>query len=409
MSDSLPISDLMPLLQGQTPATPGAGAQPAGDFRRVLADRLAAAADPRAATPGLVVQPAPGGSPLPATGMVLPPPAMPEPVLTPMLRAGTEPQELPVQPAETLPDGAPAPSMPLLSMATPSAAATPVPVPAKAEAPATVDPRNHPFIDTELPATPPGAEPAKPAPVAPEGNRTAPAWTTTGTDTAGPEVEAEAASLRSPGAGAGGEAGADTRGAGAGRDGMPAAPVAQAANPAAADGEPGEFHGLLRDAAGASRTPGERAPLPMPESLARIEQSVGHREWGRAMGQRVAWMAENGVQQARIKLNPDNLGPVDVRVTVEDGQANVWFGAQHASTREALEAAMPRLRDMLGEQGLRFGESSVSDQGTGRDAPGQAAPADGPWRDAVVESQGAGAAVEPTDSAPKRRLLDAYA
>jgi flagellar hook-length control protein FliK len=82
--------------------------------------------------------------------------------------------------------------------------------------------------------------------------------------------------------------------------------------------------------------------------------------WGQAMAERVVWMTNANIQEAEIQLNPRELGPIGIKVTMNNDQANVSFVAQHASTREALEAAIPRLREMLSENGLQLGQSDVS-------------------------------------------------
>jgi flagellar hook-length control protein FliK len=60
----------------------------------------------------------------------------------------------------------------------------------------------------------------------------------------------------------------------------------------------------------------------------------------------------NGLRAATLKLNPEHLGPVEVRVLVQEQQASIAFTAQHAAARDALEAALPRLRDTLLQQGF---------------------------------------------------------
>ena len=41
-------------------------------------------------------------------------------------------------------------------------------------------------------------------------------------------------------------------------------------------------------------------------------------------------------------------------------QASVQFGAAHADTRNALENALPRLREMFASQGLSLADANVS-------------------------------------------------
>ncbi len=97
----------------------------------------------------------------------------------------------------------------------------------------------------------------------------------------------------------------------------------------------------------------------------------GQPQWGQAVGERLVWMVGQKIQQVQIQLNPRHLGPLDIRVSVERDVVNVNFNAQHAVTREALEQAQPRLRELLAGQGLTLGEFGVSQQSlAGRDQPG---------------------------------------
>lgn len=115
------------------------------------------------------------------------------------------------------------------------------------------------------------------------------------------------------------------------------------------------------------------APVGTPVTAAlAIPVPVKQSGWDQAMGERVIWMTRQGIQEAQIQLNPRNLGPIDVKVSVQNDQASVSFTVQHGATREALEAAMPRLRDMFGEQGLQLAQSDVQhrDGTAGREGSG---------------------------------------
>ncbi|NND54969.1 MAG: hypothetical protein HKN56_08380 [Gammaproteobacteria bacterium] len=109
----------------------------------------------------------------------------------------------------------------------------------------------------------------------------------------------------------------------------------------------------------------------------RPQSGDGATNWSSGLGQRLLMMAENGVESARLRLNPASLGALDIHVNVEDDQARVWFGAQNASTRDALEAALPRLRAMFADQGLQLAQADVGERGSERDGPGGDAEAAG--------------------------------
>ena len=95
-----------------------------------------------------------------------------------------------------------------------------------------------------------------------------------------------------------------------------------------------------------------------------VQSPVGSTEWKDEVGTHIALMAVNGRESASLRLSPEHLGPVEVRISVDDGKASVYFGAANADTRSALEQSLPRLRELFATQGLVLADAGVS-----RDAP----------------------------------------
>jgi flagellar hook-length control protein FliK len=93
-----------------------------------------------------------------------------------------------------------------------------------------------------------------------------------------------------------------------------------------------------------------------------LQTPFGQANWGQDMGERIQWMVSQKMQGAQVKLNPANLGPMEVRIQVQNDQASVQFTAHHAVVREALEAALPRLRDMFEASGVELVDVDVSGQ-----------------------------------------------
>lgn len=93
-----------------------------------------------------------------------------------------------------------------------------------------------------------------------------------------------------------------------------------------------------------------------------IAPPVGAAGWDGALAQKVVWLAGERQQVAELHLNPPHLGPLEVRVSVasdQSGVANAQFASPHAAVREAVEAAMPRLREILAESGITLGNTTV--------------------------------------------------
>ena len=89
----------------------------------------------------------------------------------------------------------------------------------------------------------------------------------------------------------------------------------------------------------------------------------GQPGWSEAMSERVVWASKQGVQTATLQLDPPELGSLQVKLHITHDQVSVSFSSPHASVRDSVEQSMPRLKEMLEEQGLSLGESSVNDQG----------------------------------------------
>lgn len=100
----------------------------------------------------------------------------------------------------------------------------------------------------------------------------------------------------------------------------------------------------------------------LPLGMQSIGQSIRSPQWGQALGNRVVFMANNGIQEAKITLNPEKLGPVQIKLHVDkDQQVHVSMNAQQGMTREAMEQAIPRLKEMLEAAGIGLGSVNVGD------------------------------------------------
>ncbi len=93
-----------------------------------------------------------------------------------------------------------------------------------------------------------------------------------------------------------------------------------------------------------------------------INLPVQHPRWGNAVSEKVVWMMSAQIKEAAIKLNPANLGSIEIKISLADDQASVAFNVHNSQAKEALESALPRLREMLAEGGIALNDSTVSDQ-----------------------------------------------
>jgi flagellar hook-length control protein FliK len=91
-----------------------------------------------------------------------------------------------------------------------------------------------------------------------------------------------------------------------------------------------------------------------------LAPTVGTTAWGQALGDKLVWMAAGAQQTASITLNPPNLGPLQIVLNVTNDQATASFFSAQPEVRQALEAAFPRLREMMNDAGIQLGQATVS-------------------------------------------------
>lgn len=93
-----------------------------------------------------------------------------------------------------------------------------------------------------------------------------------------------------------------------------------------------------------------------------IASTIGSTEWQQDLGQQVIQLHQRGDQQVELRLHPAELGPMSITLKVGEHGAQVQFVSAHAHVRNAIEQAIPQLREALAEQGINLGQTSVGSQ-----------------------------------------------
>ena len=75
--------------------------------------------------------------------------------------------------------------------------------------------------------------------------------------------------------------------------------------------------------------------------------------------ERVSALLNINNKEAEIRLDPPEMGSMQIRIRSDAEQAQINFVVQNQQAKEALEQSMPRLREMLAQQGIELGESSI--------------------------------------------------
>jgi flagellar hook-length control protein FliK len=109
--------------------------------------------------------------------------------------------------------------------------------------------------------------------------------------------------------------------------------------------------------------PGNASFRPMtdaPVFAGTLSAPLGTDPWQQDLSAQLALMAGQGEEAyAVMKLSPAELGDLEIRLTVRDGEASVEFAAAAPEARAALELAQPRLQEMFAAQGLNLSETHI--------------------------------------------------
>src|SRR5574340_713983 len=93
-----------------------------------------------------------------------------------------------------------------------------------------------------------------------------------------------------------------------------------------------------------------------------ISTPLGNKGWAGEFSQKISWIATQQNQIAELHLNPPDLGPLDVVLKISDNQATALFASPHGAVRDAVENALPKLREILADTGIMLGNTTISDQ-----------------------------------------------
>jgi len=91
-----------------------------------------------------------------------------------------------------------------------------------------------------------------------------------------------------------------------------------------------------------------------------ISEAFGRPAWSQSMGKQILLMVNQNISTAEIRLNPSNLGPIEVLIDMSDEQVSVSMSSRHAIVRDAMEQALPKLREMLEQSGFSLADADIS-------------------------------------------------
>lgn len=176
--------------------------------------------------------------------------------------------------------------------------------------------------------------------------------------------------------------------------------VADGLLPGAAAAKEGSSHDAAPTVA---LTAPSTAAAPAAPPVLSLPSPVGSHAFAQELGQQVAWLGGQDIKQARIRLNPEELGSLDVKISVTHGRVDVAFTAQHPGAVVAVQQSLQQLDHMLAQHGLSLGHAEVGQHDRG-ERHGHAAE-----RDAAADDAGEIHGIDMTTPLRQIGLVDAFA
>ncbi|WP_150137211.1 flagellar hook-length control protein FliK [Candidatus Enterovibrio altilux] len=96
-----------------------------------------------------------------------------------------------------------------------------------------------------------------------------------------------------------------------------------------------------------------------------LQMNQNQIEAANALSERINAMLLKNCKHIDIRLDPPELGSMQIKLSMNRDQTSVQFIVANQQAHDLIEQSMPRLRDMLQQQGLQLTQSSVQQQDAG--------------------------------------------
>jgi len=108
------------------------------------------------------------------------------------------------------------------------------------------------------------------------------------------------------------------------------------------------------------------AAVALPTQLV-MNTPINQPQWGADLSKRIQFMINNDIKNAELRLDPPELGRINIKLSLNQDQLNVAFSSAHSNVREVIENTLPRLREMLQDSGIQLGDANVNERQKGEE------------------------------------------
>lgn len=104
----------------------------------------------------------------------------------------------------------------------------------------------------------------------------------------------------------------------------------------------------------------------MQQAIAQSPLQLSREAAGEKVSEQVQMMMSKNLKNVDIRLDPPELGRMQIRMSMNSDIASIQFTVSNPQAKDMVEQAMPRLREMLAQQGVQLADSSVQQQSSGQ-------------------------------------------
>lgn len=95
-------------------------------------------------------------------------------------------------------------------------------------------------------------------------------------------------------------------------------------------------------------------------------------EWNEKFSEHVHMLVNSNINQARIQLNPKELGHIEAKISLDGNEAKIILASHDSSVCDAINQSLPKLRELFHSSGMQLADVSVTDQNLAREKHEQA-------------------------------------
>lgn len=136
-----------------------------------------------------------------------------------------------------------------------------------------------------------------------------------------------------------------------------------------------------------------------------IPVDIRNSQWAEKFSEHITWLGHQGIKSALIRINPEDLGPLEISIKVVKDSASVNIVSHSSHIRDVVDQALPRLREMMADQGLNLSEAHV---GLGDNSQGFSQQ-NNERQDELVQSREEEIQLSPLSKKPPKGLIDFFA